>query len=198
MENGLWGLISPDPCALTVAPEAILQAMGCPAAAQTEELLRRAEGAAETAKTAAEPRAVWHRFDLVRAGDTLSLGGTAVTLPGADIAAHLRGCGGCVIFAVTLGLRTERYLAGLAADPAAALYADTACSLLIEEAADLAEREMPPHTTWRYSPGYGDLPLTLQGKLLGLLDAPRRLGLTLTDSGLMLPRKSITAIVGCA
>ena len=198
MENGLWGLIPIDAGRLTVAPGALLQAMGCPAAAQTEELLRRAKDAVTSAKAAADPRAVWQRFDLVREGDSLSLEGTAVTLPGADIADHLRGCGSCVVFAVTLGLRTERYLAGLAADPAAALYADTACSLLIEEAADLAEREMPPHTTWRYSPGYGDLPLALQGKLLSLLDAPRRLGLTLTDSGLMLPRKSITAIVGCA
>lgn len=198
MENVLWGLIPMDAGALTVAPGVLLQAMGCPAAAQTEELLCRAEGAVAAAKDAVDPRAVWHRFDLVREGDALSLGGTAVSLPGADIAAHLGGCGSCVVFAVTLGLRTERYLAGLAADPAAALYADTACSLLIEEAADLAERGMPRHTTWRYSPGYGDLPLTLQGKLLSLLDAPRRLGVTLTDSGLMLPRKSITAIVGCA
>lgn len=198
MENALWGMIPIDSGALKVAPGALLQAMGCPAAAQTEELLRRAEGAVAAAKGAADPRAVWQRYDLVREGEALSLGGTAVTLPGADISAHLGGCGSCVVFAVTLGLRTERYLAGLAADPAAALYADTACSLLIEEAADLAEWGMPHHTTWRYSPGYGDLPLDLQGKLLCLLDAPRRLGLTLTDSGLMLPRKSITAIVGCA
>lgn len=198
MENGLWGLIHMDSGGLAVAPEALLQAMGCPAAAQTEELLRRGAEAVTAAKAAAEPRAVWQRFDLVREKDGLSLGGTAVTLPGADIAAHLGECSSCVIFAVTLGLRTERYLAGLAADPVDALYADTACSLLIEEAADAAERGMPPHITWRYSPGYGDLPLTLQGKLLTLLDAPRRLGLTLTDSGLMLPRKSITAIVGCA
>lgn len=198
MEDALWDMVSIDPHSLTVYPEAVLQAMGCPAAAQTEELLRRAEVAVAAVKAVADPRVVWQRFDLVQKGDGLFLGGTAVALPGTDIAAHLRGCGSCVIFAVTLGLRTERYLAGLAADPAAALYADTACSLLIEEAADLAERGMPPHTTWRYSPGYGDLPLTLQGKLLTLLDAPRRLGVTLTDSGLMLPRKSITAIVGCA
>jgi len=169
MEKSLRGLIPIDPNSLTVAPEALLQAMGCPAAAQTAPLRHLAE-------------------------EALRCGGT----PGGDIAAHLRGCGSCIVFAVTLGLGTERYLAGLAADPAAALYADTACSLLIEEAADYAEGEMPRHTTWRYSPGYGDLPLTLQGKLLSLLDAPRRLGLTLTDSGLMLPRKSITAIVGCA
>lgn len=198
MEDALWGLIPMDPLSLTVSPEALLQAMGCPAAAQTEALRRRAEEAVLGAKRAAVPQALWRQFDLVREGDSLSLGGTAVALPGADIAAHLCGCRSCVVFAVTLGLRTERYLAGLAADPAAALYADTACSLLIEEAADLAEGGLPPHITWRYSPGYGDLPLTLQGKLLSLLDAPRQLGLTLTDSGLMLPRKSITAIVGCA
>ncbi|MBR3258643.1 MAG: vitamin B12 dependent methionine synthase, partial [Eggerthellaceae bacterium] len=45
-------------------------------------------------------------------------------------------------------------------------------------------------------PGYGDLPLEVQPDLLGLLDASRRLGITLSDSLLMSPTKSVTAIVG--
>ena len=50
--------------------------------------------------------------------------------------------------------------------------------------------------TDRYSPGYGDLPLTLQPRLLALLDAERKIGLTLTDTCLMTPRKSVTALFG--
>ena len=49
---------------------------------------------------------------------------------------------------------------------------------------------------FRYSPGYGDLPLSLQGDLLWLLDAPRRVGLTVSPSHILLPRKSVTAILG--
>ena len=48
----------------------------------------------------------------------------------------------------------------------------------------------------RFSPGYGDLPLALQKDVFQALDCERRLGLTLTDSLLMVPSKSVTAIVG--
>ena len=50
--------------------------------------------------------------------------------------------------------------------------------------------------TRRYSPGYGDLPLSVQPALLDALDAGRRLGVTLTESLLMVPMKSVTAVVG--
>ena len=50
----------------------------------------------------------------------------------------------------------------------------------------------------RYSPGYGDLPLTLQSSLLALLDAPRQVGLCASASHILTPRKSVTAILGVA
>ena len=48
----------------------------------------------------------------------------------------------------------------------------------------------------RYSPGYGDFPLAAQRTLLGLLDASRQVGVSLTDSLLMVPSKSVSAIIG--
>ena len=50
----------------------------------------------------------------------------------------------------------------------------------------------------RFSPGYGDLPLDTQRALFALLDCPRKLGLTLNESLLMSPSKSVTAIMGLA
>ena len=50
----------------------------------------------------------------------------------------------------------------------------------------------------RFSPGYGDLPLSVQPAFLAALDATRRLGITLTSSFLMVPTKSVTAFVGVA
>ena len=46
----------------------------------------------------------------------------------------------------------------------------------------------------RRSPGYGDLPLSLSRTIINELDAPRRLGVSITDSGLLVPSKSVTAI----
>ena len=50
--------------------------------------------------------------------------------------------------------------------------------------------------TDRFSPGYGDLPLTAQRQLCEALDTGRRIGLSLSPSLLMIPGKSVTAILG--
>ena len=46
----------------------------------------------------------------------------------------------------------------------------------------------------RCSPGYGDLPLALSRTILAELDAPRKIGVSITDSDLLVPSKSVTAI----
>lgn len=50
--------------------------------------------------------------------------------------------------------------------------------------------------TWRFSPGYGDLPLETQRELVRVLDTHRKIGVSLTGSCLMMPSKSVTAILG--
>ena len=52
------------------------------------------------------------------------------------------------------------------------------------------------YLTGRYSPGYGDWPITVQPRIAALLDTPKRIGLYVTDTFLMLPRKSVTAVMG--
>lgn len=52
-----------------------------------------------------------------------------------------------------------------------------------------------PHLTMRFSPGYGDLKLDIQPKILELLDGDK-LGIATTTSNILLPEKSITAIIG--
>ena len=59
----------------------------------------------------------------------------------------------------------------------------------------MQQQETLPLTT-RFSPGYGDFSLEHQPALLSLLDTQRRIGLTLSEGGMMLPTKSVTAIVG--
>ena len=48
----------------------------------------------------------------------------------------------------------------------------------------------------RYSPGYGDVPLEIQKKLLNTLDSKRKIGVALADSLLMTPQKSVSAFIG--
>ena len=60
-----------------------------------------------------------------------------------------------------------------------------------DETASWGEKLLP-----RYSPGYGDLPLSVQPDFLAALDAQKTLGITLTETFLMIPSKSVTAIIG--
>ncbi len=48
----------------------------------------------------------------------------------------------------------------------------------------------------RFSPGYGDFPLECQKEIAGALEMNKRIGVTLTDSLLMAPSKSVTAVIG--
>ena len=59
-----------------------------------------------------------------------------------------------------------------------------------------AELEQGETLVPRYSPGYGDFPLTAQKTILALLDAPRSIGVSLTSSLMMVPSKSVSAVIG--
>ena len=70
----------------------------------------------------------------------------------------------------------------------------------MEQVCDQVEQEIESQFPgcsfpFRFSPGYGDLPLELQGELLHLLDAPRKIGLCASASHILTPRKSVTAIL---
>ena len=86
-------------------------------------------------------------------------------------------------------------------DMTSSLAMDALASAAIEQVCNRAEehfRERLPdvYFTWRYSPGYGDLPLSLQPQMLQLLDAQKHLGLTVTPEHILIPRKSVTALIG--
>ena len=59
---------------------------------------------------------------------------------------------------------------------------------------DIALRRMAL-TSWRFSPGYGDWALEEQKILFPVLDCAHTIGLTLTESCMMAPVKSVTAVI---
>ena len=116
-----------------------------------------------------------------------------------DLAKNLSGCSEAFVFAITLGHGVERLLSRMSRLSAADFFVyDAAGSALAESVCDKAEEiikgdvECKP----RFSPGYGDFSLSVQKDVLSLVNAERLLGITLTDTNLMLPQKSITAVMG--
>lgn len=138
----------------------------------------------------------FQRVPVLREEDTLNLGFGAIR--SRTLAKNLEGCNEAFLFAVTLGLGVDRLLMRLSAsDLAGHFITDALASTLADAACDLAEKELKGTLTCakRYSPGYGDLSLTLQKPLLDFLQG-QKLGITLTKNLLMVPTKSITAIMG--
>lgn len=141
---------------------------------------------------AARPQGVYRVLGL----DDLELKGTAIQK-------HLDDCGEMAVMAATLGADMDRMLrAAQIRDMADAFLLDCGASVLIEQVCDLLEEQIRQESdgflTGRYSPGYGDLPIETQSQLLAALDAGRKIGLTVNQNHIMIPRKSVTAVLGMA
>lgn len=148
------------------------------------------------------PAYVYRETAVCIKADGVYLDAVNAPLTGNDIRKHLSGCGKAVILAATVSAEADKLIRQASVtDMAEALAVDCLCSAAIEQVCDRAEEEIfsaieAPYRTWRFSPGYGDLPITMQGEVLLALNAQRRIGLTVTESCLLLPSKSVTAIIG--
>lgn len=182
--------------------EEVLRYLGCrPGMApdkETMELIGRASAAVLAAATV---RAVSARFPLMGEYGLAEQGGL---LAGKDIFAHLRGCYAAMLMALTLGDGVDQALR--AAQGQSTLYQtvmDCCASVAVEQACDLYEVELRrqcetggEYLTGRFSPGYGDFPIEKQQSMQRLLDTRRRIGLGVTESSILIPRKSVTALLG--
>ena len=154
----------------------------------------------KAAKGAAQCRAVWRRYPLIQDGDTLDLG--FARTDSRDLKQHLEGCGEILLFACTAGAETDRRIArAKLLSPARSLLMHAIGAQQVEggcdRLCDRLARQFPDRLlTDRFSPGYGDLTLEMQRDVMAALDCGRTVGITLTDSLLMTPSKSVTAIIG--
>ena len=147
------------------------------------------------------PRMAERRFPLAPDG---SLAGTSMTPKGNDVRAILAPCREAVLLAATLGAESERLLLRMQAkDAAQALLLDAVLSAAIEAVLDAREEALRGelaaqgrYLTDRFSPGYGDMPLAQTREICEVLGAQRAIGLTVSAGGVMIPRKSVTAILG--
>ncbi len=114
---------------------------------------------------------------------------------------NLRGCSKVILFAATLGISLDRLIVKYGKlSPSKALMMQAIGAERIESLCDAfcrdMSKELGAELKPRFSPGYGDLPLESQRNIFRVLDCPRKIGLTLNESMLMSPTKSVTAIVG--
>lgn len=149
------------------------------------------------------PRYLYQKFPLTHTSNGI-LVGEHLLLSGKDIAAHLYNCKEAYLLCATIGFPIEKLIRlKMVSAPEEGVILDSCASTAIEALADYAEKEIEKevfeqgyHLTWRFSPGYGDLPLSLQKDFLDMMKSFAKIGLSLNESLLLTPNKSITAILG--
>lgn len=168
-----------------------------------EATLRLVAAAFSQLERAASPRIVWRVFDLKTAGEgRLDIGGMEVE--SRSLWKNMKGCCQAVVLGATLGSGVDLLMRRQSlTDMAAAVVTQACAAAMLEEYLDGEQekigRELEREGKYlrpRFSPGYGDFSICHQGQLLAMLEAPKRIGLSMTDSSMLTPVKSVTAVIG--
>ena len=159
--------------------------------------------ACEEAQLLIDVRGIWNIYDYECKSQTI-LSETPVIIEGKFIGKHLENCDKVICMAATVGENieyevTKKFKEG---EYVYSMLLDAAATTAVEQAADLMEKSMEQQMSregytmrWRFSPGYADWPLTQQSELFKLAGASE-IGMKLSYAMMLIPRKSITAIIG--
>ena len=117
-----------------------------------------------------------------------------------NLSNNLKDCNKAVVFAATVGVGIDRLIAKYGTlSPSKSVLLDAIGTERIEALCDLFCEDIKKDFISlkpRFSPGYGDFDLSHQKDIFSLLNCQKNIGLTVTESLLMSPSKSVTAIVG--
>lgn len=164
--------------------------------AQTEQLL---QSCIEEARTVLVYKVCHCELSLQICGNICDFG--CFTTKSQGLAKNLTDSESVILMAATTGVGLDRLIAKYGyLSPARALMLSAIGTERIEALCDnfctRAEKKSGRYHGMRFSPGYGDLELSVQREIFSVLGCEKRIGLFLSDSLMMTPSKSVTAFVG--
>ena len=145
---------------------------------------------------------VCYKYFETKVGEQIDFG--FMSVESKELASNLEGCTETVIFGATIGIYTDRQIQKeQILSPVRALIYQAVGAAVVEAVCDdfnewirKKEKEKGRDICPRFSPGYGDVSLSIQKSIFQELSLAKLAGITLTDSLLMIPEKSVTAIIG--
>lgn len=155
-----------------------------------------------------KPKNIYKVFDSRISGNQVILEESCRTLifESQNLADNLAQCSSVILLAATLGIEADKLLQryeilhmtkAAIAQACGAACIEAYCNILQEQILkELSKEDTKLYLRPRFSPGYGDLPLQYQRVIFQELECTKRIGLTLTDSLLMYPTKSVSALIG--
>ncbi len=145
----------------------------------------------------AKPRAVYFEDKIAILDNEIRF--SFDTVESKNLSKNLCGCQKAYVFCATLGIEVDRLIQRYAKiEPSKSVVLNSVASALIEEFCDYINNLLKEKSVLcpRFSAGYGDFSITHQKKILDALDASKKLGVSLTESYMMTPTKTVTAVVG--
>jgi len=148
-----------------------------------------------------KPKSVYAVYDCAVGSNTVELG--VLTIASVSLAKHLKGSVRAVLLAATLGANADVLIRKYSVqNMEKAFIAQKASVKILEAYLDESVNNLSQTNEFkkliparRYSPGYGDFDIKYQKDILKILDAPR-IGLSLTEGFMLVPVKSVTAVIG--
>lgn len=182
----------------------VLRYMGYKNQEIDEILDKKIDSCIDRIKRDAKPRYTMAEYDIENVEEGILVSKSTFILKGNDIKRHLKGCNKVILLAATLGGEVDKVIKlneRICLEDGIIL--DTCATTLIESFCDNIEKEIlaskkkeGKSITFRYSPGYGDLPIECQRDFVGVVEGSRKIGLCSTSNNILIPRKSVTAIIG--
>ena len=148
------------------------------------------------------PSYMYRLFPVMIDEDTIYFTGSSLSLKSKNLADNIRGCTMCALLCATIGSAFDNKLRLLQATaPTKAVVFNSCGSTLAEQVVDAVEAEILETTGmkkhgYRFSPGYGDLDISAQQTMFRLLTPEKYTGVNLSPSNILIPIKSVSAILG--
>lgn len=170
------------------------------------DMQERINKAIDQVSAQSHPRIITKEYPLRIHGNVITIynGTEEVNFESEALARNLKGCCGALLLAATIGPACDMLVrrASITSAADAAIYqaaGAAAIEAFLDDMNDKIKAEYEAQGLFlrpRFSPGYGDLKLEHQKDWFRLLDITKQIGVELTDSLLMVPTKSVTAIIG--
>ena len=172
----------------------------------TPEMQDKIAKAADQVSIQSHPRIIVKEYliDVLERSVVIHADSEDITLESEALVRNLKDCCGALLLAATIGPSCDMLVrrASVTSAAEASIYqaaGAAAIEAFLDSENDRLKKEYEAKGFFlrpRFSPGYGDLKLDHQKDWFRLLDISRQIGIELTDSLLMVPTKTVTAIIG--
>ena len=191
-----------EPSEITASKKEVIRYLGYRALHQPDDVIDKLiDQCISEMQQVLRPNLVWDEFDVTVNVDGCIINGEEIKSK--KLAENLMGVNRVVMFAATIGSEADKIVRVTNyTDAAKACVFQATGAMFVEEFVNLFNEKINgeaaasgKNTKQRYSPGYGDLSLETQKLFFKFLNCSK-IGLTLMDTLIMAPEKSVTAFIG--